>query len=365
MEYLLWNDVQNRLNECYCAGQKGISFYHALKQLFLEGACCDGETKLPDFSLWDAADADRLYDLFLRMPVTAEPLDRYPHTYSRQDSVTLQTFANQNYALLPTPRRETVYSRSDCYSVHYILRGSAMFIVQNCELPLSAGNLSIVTPDTDYMFNGGGDCVSATILIQTKSFDDTFMRLLRHDNILSEFYIRNLSENSKKHILFQFPDPAANYALIRELFCEYYSPSEYQEDICKNLIELLFLRALKSCAHYDKSALANTPPEIEVPILLQYIHENHAGLTLESFSSHFGYNASYISKKLKTYTGKSFHTLLTEERLSAAKYLLIHTSLSVGDIAYQVGYSFPSNFSGRFYAETGMYPKEYRAKHQT
>ncbi len=68
----------------------------------------------------------------------------------------------------------------------------------------------------------------------------------------------------------------------------------------------------------------------------------------------------YLSDLLKAETGKSakeyIHLLFVEK----AKFLLSNTAHSVSEIAYNLGFDYPQNFSKLFKSKTGLTPTEYR-----
>ena len=69
---------------------------------------------------------------------------------------------------------------------------------------------------------------------------------------------------------------------------------------------------------------------------------------------------NHLNKCVKSTIGKSAHDLLSEMILLEAKVLLKQTSLSVSEIAYQVGRNEISDFGRFFKSGTGLTPGEYR-----
>lgn len=60
--------------------------------------------------------------------------------------------------------------------------------------------------------------------------------------------------------------------------------------------------------------------------------------------------------------GTSFSEVLTAARLAEARRLLATTTMSVADVGYHLGYSYPPNFVRAFQARTGMSPGDYRRR---
>jgi two-component system response regulator YesN len=85
-------------------------------------------------------------------------------------------------------------------------------------------------------------------------------------------------------------------------------------------------------------------------------------LKLEALGRLFNYSPSYLGKRFKEHTGKSFHTWLDSLRIEAAKELLRTTSLKVYEISSLVGYVNTDYFYGKFKKYTGESPLMFRGK---
>ena len=68
-------------------------------------------------------------------------------------------------------------------------------------------------------------------------------------------------------------------------------------------------------------------------------------------------------KLFKKNFGKAPLEVLTERRMECARYLLATTSLSIGEIAADVGYLNPSRFAMVFREKHGMPPGHWRYIH--
>lgn len=164
-------------------------------------------------------------------------------------------------------------------------------------------------------------------------------------------------------LLFHFSDSSKNHYLIRDMFAEYYSGSEYLYDVCTSLLELLLLQAVKSGLIISDEHPGAKVAEPQIPLFLQYIHEHAPSLTLESMAEAFHYSKGYISSQLKKNTGRTFQELVTEEKIHIAASLLANTNESIEKIGEQAGFQSLVSFSRRFHQITGMPPSQYRAKH--
>ena len=78
------------------------------------------------------------------------------------------------------------------------------------------------------------------------------------------------------------------------------------------------------------------------------------------YSSLLSVTPNHLNKCVKTVTGKSAVKWIDENILLEAKYLLFQTTLSVGEIATQVGFEDQSYFSRFFKKAEGISPIRYR-----
>lgn len=93
----------------------------------------------------------------------------------------------------------------------------------------------------------------------------------------------------------------------------------------------------------------------------EYIHQNYAGaISLESTAEEVGISSAYLSKIFKEINGVGFSEYLNNVRLEASKKLLSGTSLSIRDVAAEVGYIDEKYYSKLFKKQFGIKPTEYR-----
>jgi len=94
----------------------------------------------------------------------------------------------------------------------------------------------------------------------------------------------------------------------------------------------------------------------------QYLMENYTDSTinLTGVAQKFGFNSSYLSRKFKSETGKSFVDFLTERRIERAKELAA-TGVKLYSAASSVGIPDPNYFGRCFKKYTGINYSDYVA----
>ena len=357
--YVLWGDIQKILEEQRDRGSAGTfsGAYETAVQTVPKSA---EELIFPDFDAWDCESAADLFELFRALPVTYSSMGGpfVQRVYGQFHYEFLDFHAN--FQIAPLVRYETAYYNNDCFSVFYLLGGTARLTVDTEQFELAKGSFYITAPNVSYQFYGRSDCAAVALLIWKKGFSDVFLKILRRKNILTDYYSQFLNGGPKKPLQFHMADQANIF--VRTLLKEFFCPNEYSEEVCVSLVEVLLIYAIREgTVEFGKKENAREHG-LYPPGILQYIHEHYTNVTLEELASVFGYAPGYLSRQLKLATGKSFQALILDERIHEAKRLLRYTELSLEEISEQLGYSSPVSFSRLFSKEVSMPPSIYRQK---
>ena len=94
--------------------------------------------------------------------------------------------------------------------------------------------------------------------------------------------------------------------------------------------------------------------------VLEYIYKNYATVTLEDLSQQFKFNKFYMSKIIKSYTGKNFVNIVQEIKMRKAIELITYTNLSIDNISNAIGYTSTATFIRTFKKIYNLSPTEYR-----
>ena len=94
--------------------------------------------------------------------------------------------------------------------------------------------------------------------------------------------------------------------------------------------------------------------------MVNAIAEEH---TIETLAERSGVSPTTFKNSFRSVYGKPVHTWLIERRAArAARLLRTSPELSIGEIAFLVGYENAGKFSGVFRRIYGVTPREYRIK---
>jgi len=168
-------------------------------------------------------------------------------------------------------------------------------------------------------------------------------------------------------------DPAAN-CLIRHpqsvqtfrLFAEEISSPKSNLVLSGHLLSALFLGMSREIADgHQLSSAIQTPDHPHVPKSVQEIRDYmrthlHEGLTIEKVARAMYISPSQFTHHIRKASGQSFVEMLTECRISEAKFLLRESQWSVITIAEQLGFKSATYFGAFFRRHVGVAPGFYR-----
>ena len=117
------------------------------------------------------------------------------------------------------------------------------------------------------------------------------------------------------------------------------------------LMQLLLHTSALTTGNEDDSVVWET---------LRYVETNYAQGTFAALVNRLHFDPSWLSRKIKKKTGKTFTELIQDKRMSQAAFLLKNTDRTGADISLSVGYENVSYFHRHFAKTFGCSPKHYR-----
>ena len=95
---------------------------------------------------------------------------------------------------------------------------------------------------------------------------------------------------------------------------------------------------------------------------IKYVEKNidNVKFNVEELGKELGLSRTHLYRKLKSIAGQSPNEFIRQIRLKKAVELLKTSDFTIAEIAYEVGFKSPANFSTSFKAFYGRTPKEYK-----
>lgn len=160
--------------------------------------------------------------------------------------------------------------------------------------------------------------------------------------------------------------------LFEEIEQEYLSPNIHKGDLIRAFLNLIFQKAIRlvdnvSCQNIVEAG--NASQRITEQFLTLFERDfkplvNDEIITIKSISeyaSELFVTQNHLNDTVKSVTGKTPGEFIRERTVQEASQLLLHTTLTISEIADLLRFEDPSYFS-RFYRKcTGLTPKQQRA----
>jgi AraC-like DNA-binding protein len=82
--------------------------------------------------------------------------------------------------------------------------------------------------------------------------------------------------------------------------------------------------------------------------------------SVQELADHLNVSPRYLTDMLKSLTGLNAQQQIHHQIIEKAKHILSHTSLSIAEIAYELGFEHPQSFNKLFRQKMNMTPLEFR-----
>jgi len=192
---------------------------------------------------------------------------------------------------------------------------------------------------------------------------------IKLDHIFSQldemlFGVNNTPEEIKKHFIYIFIE-------LRNALAAKYPARDFSDPKTSEIVQtILDTKNYQEIFTFFKHIISNqlegfnfnTSDSVIVKVIA-YVKSNYShDLKLENLGEMFNCNSAYLGKKFKKYTGQQFNVYLDNLRIEEAKSKIINTDLKIYQISKLVGYSNTDYFFMKFKKNTGLTPKEFKAK---
>lgn len=246
----------------------------------------------------------------------------------------------------------------------YMCKGSTTHIIDGNKVVLEEGNLLFLNQNaTQEILPAGKDDIAINFIIQPQFFDRTFEMIGAEDNLLRDFLVGSLCEDSQRtsYLHFHVADVLPIQNLIENMIWSLLN-NQINKRSCNQLtMGLLFLHLINHMEKMETGGKAYRQ-EFEVQVL-NYIETKYKDGSLAELAELMGYSVYWMSHEIKKRTGKTYKELVQTKRMNQAAYMLTNSRAPVAEIIRMVGYDNTSYFHRKFKERYGMSPKEYR--HQT
>lgn len=154
--------------------------------------------------------------------------------------------------------------------------------------------------------------------------------------------------------------------IMRNISSEIDHPDTASEEMARILLKQIIIRATrlwKTTHHFNEPA---THQEVEFLRKFSQLVEKHYKQfhTVSDYANVLHLTPKNLSKKISRFSRQSPNELIKDRIVLEAKRLLAHTTLSIKEIGYSLGYEDDAYFIRLFTKQTGISPLRFRRKYQ-
>jgi AraC family transcriptional activator of pobA len=157
--------------------------------------------------------------------------------------------------------------------------------------------------------------------------------------------------------------------LFRKMLEEQETDYAFKGELIRNYITLIIHEAMKmqpSDSFYQHKTASSRIASLFMDLLeRQFPIDNPQHplqlKTAQDYARQLSVHVNHLNRSVKEVTGKPTTTHIAERIVSEARALLQHTDWNVADIAYSLGFEYPTYFNNYFKRITGTTPKALRA----
>jgi AraC family transcriptional regulator, transcriptional activator of pobA len=156
--------------------------------------------------------------------------------------------------------------------------------------------------------------------------------------------------------------------MFQKMIEEQKSDYAYKGDLMRNYVNLIIHEALKLQPSEDYDQHKNAASRL-TSVFFELLErqfpiessDNPLQLkTAQDYANNLNVHVNYLNRAVKEVTGKPTTAHITERIVSEAKALLQHTGWNIAEIAYALGFDYPTYFNNFFKRLTGTNPKSLR-----
>ena len=159
-------------------------------------------------------------------------------------------------------------------------------------------------------------------------------------------------------------------SVFQRMLDEQQSDYVYKDDLIRNYINLIIHEALKlqPSENYDQHKNAAYRISSVFLELLERQFPIESGdrplllRTARDYANSLSVHVNHLNRSVKEVTGKSTTAHIAERIITEAKALLQHTNWTIAEIAYGLGFEYPTYFNNYFKRITGKAPSSLRAE---
>ncbi|WP_454880811.1 helix-turn-helix domain-containing protein [Sphingobacterium detergens] len=158
--------------------------------------------------------------------------------------------------------------------------------------------------------------------------------------------------------------------IFQKMIAEQESDYMFKDELIRNYISLIIHESLKMEPEENFEQNKNASSRL-TSVFLELLERQFPVETTDTplklrtakhYAQYLNVHINYLNRAVKEITGKSTTDHIAERIITESKALLQHTDWSISEIAYSLGFDYPTYFNNFFKKQTGTNPKAFRVE---
>ena len=154
-------------------------------------------------------------------------------------------------------------------------------------------------------------------------------------------------------------------ALIQQMITEYEQKRAYHEENLQHFVTLILNILARNVSDDVEAAAPAAEAEPLINRMLVHIRQHISDpdkLRVDFLAAHFNLSSNYVGEYFRKLTGESLQHYITQYKIKLVEQRLANSTLTVSQIAGELGFTDESHLSRQFRKHNGISPIEYRKK---
>jgi AraC-like DNA-binding protein len=247
-------------------------------------------------------------------------------------------------------KKTSPHKHDGYYELIFIREGEGFHWIDTESFRLAAPEIYFMKPGQLHCWQFTSIPKGYVILFREEFFDP-----------IREIYILELIKRFKDTVRIPVVNGYNPEFLFQELFAEYLSASSYSTNIIHGYLRVIFSKILQLADTLEEQT--NHPASLHQRFLKLLSERSPELRSVSEFSVLLNTSPQNLNNACRKFTDKSAGGHIAIQLLLEAKRYILHTDLTVNEIAHQLNFNDASYFVKFFKKQEGITPLQFRERH--
>ncbi len=249
--------------------------------------------------------------------------------------------------------------RHDFYEVLFLNQGSGIHIIDSNEYEIRPPCVFFMSPGQAHKLKLSHD-IDGYILLFTAEF--YLLGQANKNKLLELPFFFSVEQSTPPLLLNNTDDVSFLKTLFERGVKELINSHSNQDDIIRSLLDLI-LQTCNNLYPLGNTNSGNSRSNLIVKSLLLLIEDNYRNnFSIKQYADIMNITPNHLTQVVRKVTGKTSNQIIHDKVILETKRLLIHSDMTVTEIADYMSFADQSYFTKFFKKVVGITPAEYRKK---